>query len=79
MPGHVGVPQNERADAVAKAAVGNMIAINGEVPRGDIKMMVKQVSAERWSTAWNRIGENNLREIKEDTKPLLNSTSSSRH
>ena len=51
MPSHGGVPQNERADALAMAAVGNIITINGELPRRDIKMIVKQVSAERWSTA----------------------------
>ena len=78
MPGHVGLPENERADAVATAVVGNMITINGEVPRGVFKMIVKQVSAERRSAAWHGISENKVRERMQKHCSIL-TDSSSRH
>lgn len=45
---------------MANASVGNMKTINGDVPRGDVKMKVKQVHAERWCTGLVKINYERL-------------------
>ena len=47
VPAHVGVPMNERVDTIARQAIQNPQIVDVQLPRSDIKSMIKSSCTRR--------------------------------
>lgn len=73
VPSHVGVPLNEIADQEArKAADTDAVPIsNINLPRSDIKLLIRKISMDRWSETWTTLPTTNkLRKFKPNSTPF---------
>ena len=77
VPAHTGVHLNEKADRAADEA-SRYPPQNITIPRDDFKAYIKKTVSSRWKREWHATENNKLREIKEHTSPLPNSSSRSR-
>ena len=63
VPGHVGVPGNEQADQLARAAIDILPISPLSLPRSDIKIFIRQAVRASWQTEWSSLQRNKLREV----------------
>ncbi|KFM64962.1 putative RNA-directed DNA polymerase from transposon X-element, partial [Stegodyphus mimosarum] len=61
IPGHTGIKGNERADVVAKSAVGISSRL---IPISDISSFIKQKILEKWQQFWDVQSFNKLKSVK---------------
>ena len=66
VPGHVGVPGNERADRLAREAVTSLEITPLSLPRNDYRAMIKGKIRSTWQAQWGDTQRNKLREIHPD-------------
>ena len=79
VPSHVGVPGNEEADRLARAATTDPHIQPSPLTRDDIKSKVRGTARGMWREKWRVTTSNKLREVTEDLTPLPNSVCSNRH
>ena len=77
VPSHVGIPGNERADRLAKAALTSSLAAHSQVCWSDIKTRVDTYICTAWQTLWNNETRNKLYEIRPNLKESLCNTTQS--
>ena len=68
IPSHVGIPGNEKADRLAKAALTSSLAAHSQVCWSDLKPRVDTYICTAWQTLWNNETRNKLYEILPNLK-----------
>ena len=63
-PAHVGIPGNERADSLAKAALSSSNFASLPVPASDLKFYIRKYITSQWQQRWNDQVHNKLHAIK---------------
>ena len=63
-PAHVGIPGNERADSLAKAALPSSNFAALPVPASDLKFYIRKYITSQWQQRWNDQVHNKLHTIK---------------
>ena len=79
VPSHVGIPGNEKADALAKAAAVRPPTARFALPAADTRQAIRQSALDMWQDAWANIGRNKLRTLKPDIKPYVYKDMSRKH
>uniref|UniRef100_A0A8D8YDS6 RNase H type-1 domain-containing protein n=1 Tax=Cacopsylla melanoneura TaxID=428564 RepID=A0A8D8YDS6_9HEMI len=69
VPSHVGIPGNEAADRLAKAALSVSTPSLNEVPIQDCKNLMRHKIRSSWNNEWSTLTGNKLKEIKPENKP----------
>ena len=78
VPSHVGVAQNELADRAATDIVRGGDTEQMDLPRNDVRCLLKVTASNRWREQWEATEDNKLREIKNHTNPFQNSSNKNR-
>lgn len=74
VPSHIDIPGNEKADTKAKSAAQSDAPIYYyNVPHKDYYSIIQRKVREQWTTAWQSITGNKLRDIKDNTSPWKSS------
>jgi kelch-like protein 2/3 len=68
-PAHVGIPGNERADSLAKAALSSNNVAEFPVPASDIRFYIKRHIHSSWQLRWNDQIYNKLHSLKPNIGP----------
>ena len=71
---HVGIPGNEKADRLAKAALTSSLAAQSQVCWADLKPRVDTYICTAWQALWNNETRNKLYEIRPNLKESLCNT-----
>ena len=80
VPSHVGVPGNEKADRLARAAISNPQVLQTPITRDDLKAKIRREAYSKWKEKWRATSSTNkLREITDKVTPLPNSICSNRY
>ena len=79
VPNHVGVPNNEEADRLARALTIDPNIQPSPLTRDDMKSKVWGIARGMWKEKWRVTTSNKLREVTEDLTTLPNSVCSNRH
>ena len=74
VPSHVGIPGNEKADRLAKAALASSLAAHSQVCWSDLKPQVDTYICTAWQALWNDETRNKLYEIRPNLKESLCNT-----
>ena len=77
IPSHVGIPGNEKADRLAKAALTSSLAAHSQVCWSDLKPRVDTYICTAWQALWNNETRNKLYEILPNLKESLCNTTQS--
>ena len=77
VPSHVGIPGNEKADRLAKAALTSSLAAHSQVCWSDLKPRVDTYICTAWQLLWNNETRNKLYEIRLNLKESLCNTTQS--
>jgi kelch-like protein 2/3 len=78
VPSHVGILQNEQADALARDVVLATDPDPTQIPRSDHKNIIRNAVKHRWKQRWTNLTENKYREISNSITPLPHALSSIR-
>lgn len=63
-PSHVGIPGNERADGLAKAALSSDRIADFPIPASDLRFTIKQLVFSQWQQEWDLQTHNKLHSIQ---------------
>ena len=74
VPSHVGIPGNEKADRLAKAALTSSLAAHSQVCWSDLIPRVDTYICTAWQALWNNETRNKLYEIRPNLKESLCNT-----
>ena len=64
IPSHIGIPGNERADSVARAALKIPISTDIKISHADLKQSVNAYFQSVWQTKWSLANLNKLQSVK---------------
>jgi hypothetical protein len=62
-PSHVGIPGNERADSLAKAALSSPRIADFPIPASDLRFAIKQLVFSKWQQEWDLEAHNKLHSV----------------
>jgi ribonuclease HI len=69
IPSHIGIPGNEKADAVAKAALNIPISTDIKISHSDLKRSINAYFQAAWQTKWSLANLNKLQSVKSTLGP----------
>ena len=71
VPAHVGVPGNEKADALAKEGATRRRPVNCSLPCRDLFPSIKSEMRKSWQFCWDLQDQNKMREITQVVQPWV--------